>query len=271
MNEPPEKLPQSQRATVRAARTALDLVGSRPLGLWLTVGAVTGIFLALVGALDSYSYSLWFRLGFWMVLCLTGAGLAAAIESLLDKVAWRPERGYLKWLALILCFAGVMTPIVYLANSTGGLRPWRDLLMFFQNSLVISSVFIILRLLVGEIYRSRSMVAKDRTARSEYSAFVQRLPPKLRGGELRALCAEGHYIRAWTDVGSDLVLFRLKDAISELRSLEGMQVHRSWWVARAAIRGSQRKDGRLWLVLDDDIRVPVSRPNVKKLKAAGWL
>jgi DNA-binding LytR/AlgR family response regulator len=160
---------------------------------------------------------------------------------------------------------------VYLVNSSGGLRPWRDLFMYFQNSLVISSVFVMMRLLVGEIYRFRFMAAEDRAARSGSSAFTQRLPLKLRGGELRALCAEGHYIRAWTSLGSDLVLFRLKDAINELSGLEGMQVHRSWWVARAAIRGSRRENGRLFLLLDDDVRVPVSRPNVKRLKAAGWL
>ena len=37
---------------------------------------------------------------------------------------------------------------------------------------------------------------------------------------------------------------RLSDAVEELEGLEGAQTHRSWWVARDAVRGVERGDGR---------------------------
>ncbi|NNE05565.1 MAG: hypothetical protein HKN15_07580 [Xanthomonadales bacterium] len=271
MNERPEKSPELQPGAIRAARTALGSMAAKPLATWLTVGVATGLFLALVGALGSYNYSLLFRLGFWQALSLTGAAVAAGLEFLIGKIRWKTGHRYPRWLVLIGLFALVMTPVAYLANSTGGLRPWGDLLMYFQNSVVISSVFVAMRLLLGELYRGRARAALDRADRNDTAAFMQRLPLSLRKGRLHALFAEGHYIRVYTDLGSDLVLFRLKDAVRELRSLQGMQVHRSWWVARSAIKDSGRENGRLWLTLEGDIRVPVSRPNVKKLRELGWL
>lgn len=247
-------------------------MAASPLGTWLVVGMVTSLFLALVGALDSYRYSLGLRLGFWSALCLTGALLAALLEFLLDRLPIGTGHRTLKWLALILLFAVVMTPIAFLANSLGGARPWGELLMYLQNSLVISSVFVAMRLLLHELRRARVLLAQGaEQASARRIVFMERLPLKLRQGRLRALCAEGHYVRAWTDLGSDLVLFRLKDAIGELRGLEGMQVHRSWWVARDAVQGVQRDNGRLWLLLEGDVRVPVSRPNVSRLRDAGWV
>ncbi|MEM9302897.1 MAG: LytTR family DNA-binding domain-containing protein [Pseudomonadota bacterium] len=268
MSERPNKPLEIERA-VAAPGVLVRLAESPPVLLWLLVGAVAALFLALVGALDSYRYGLVFRLAFWSAICLTGGALGAGLEALLNRVAWGGNRSYLKWLVLIGTFALVMTPVAYLANSLGGVRPLTELWMYLQNAIVISSAYVGLRLLLGGLQGAAGL--PDEAAPAQSPAFMARLPVRLRQGTLRALCAEGHYVRAWTDQGSDLVLFRLKDAVRELAGIEGMQVHRSWWVARAAIIGSRRDKGRLWLVLEGDIRAPVSRPNVSRLRDAGWL
>ena len=64
--------------------------------------------------------------------------------------------------------------------------------------------------------------------------FLDRMPPRV-GRELLALQMEDHYVRAHTEHGSALILMSLKEAIAELGDAEGMQVHRSWWVARGAV------------------------------------
>jgi hypothetical protein len=100
--------------------------------------------------------------------------------------------------------------------------------------------------------------------------FLDRLPPRL-GRDLLCLQMEDHYVRAHTAMGSDLVLTPMKDAIAELVGVEGMQVHRSWWVARAAVV-QQLSDGRkLSLRLSNGLEAPVSRGSVARLRAAGWL
>jgi DNA-binding LytR/AlgR family response regulator len=100
--------------------------------------------------------------------------------------------------------------------------------------------------------------------------FLARLPAKLQGAELYAVEAEDHYLRLHTSKGQDLILMRLGDAIDELEGLEGARTHRSWWVARAAVTGTERLDGRAVLTLKDGAEVPVSRGFAKALRSAGW-
>jgi len=101
-------------------------------------------------------------------------------------------------------------------------------------------------------------------------AFLARIPAKL-GRDLLALEMEDHYVRVHTAVGSDLILMRLRDAVAELAGLDGLQVHRSHWVAAAAVTGVERKpDGKLTLVLRNGLRVPVSRSYAADVRAAGW-
>jgi DNA-binding LytR/AlgR family response regulator len=100
--------------------------------------------------------------------------------------------------------------------------------------------------------------------------FSDRLPRHLRNAELHALQAEDHYLRVHTAAGSDLILMRLGDAIPELEPIEGARTHRSWWVARAAVRDAARKDGRGELTLPGGIVAPVSRSAYPELRDKGW-
>ena len=46
--------------------------------------------------------------------------------------------------------------------------------------------------------------------------------------------------------------------------------HRSWWVARDAVRDASRGDGRATLTLEGGIVAPVSRRYARALREAGW-
>lgn len=100
--------------------------------------------------------------------------------------------------------------------------------------------------------------------------FLDRIPAKL-GRDLLALEMEDHYIRVHTRLGSDLILLRLRDAVAELTGIDGLQVHRSHWVAAHAVAAVERNaDGKLTLILTDGRRVPVSRRCNAAVRAAGW-
>lgn len=74
-----------------------------------------------------------------------------------------------------------------------------------------------------------------------------------------AVQAEDHYIRVHVDDGSSRLIYRrFVDALSELKDLDGMQVHRSFWVRRSAIANSINERGNLRLQLTSGIVVPVS-------------
>lgn len=83
--------------------------------------------------------------------------------------------------------------------------------------------------------------------------------------------AEDHYLRVYGREAHELVLFRMSDAMRELASVEGAQVHRSYWVARKAVRGFVLDNGQYELALLGGMRVPVSRTFIERARAAGLL
>uniref|UniRef100_UPI003A911B6A LytTR family DNA-binding domain-containing protein n=1 Tax=Minwuia sp. TaxID=2493630 RepID=UPI003A911B6A len=108
------------------------------------------------------------------------------------------------------------------------------------------------------------------TPASTGSAFMKRIPVAL-GTDLHALQAEDHYIRVYTAQGDDLILHRFSDAMIELENLDGLRVHRSWWVARAGLADVARHDRKVFLVLKNGTEVPVSRTYMPAVRDAGWL
>jgi DNA-binding LytR/AlgR family response regulator len=95
--------------------------------------------------------------------------------------------------------------------------------------------------------------------------FFSRLPFELGTGII-SLSAQDHYIETTTAKGTTLILLRLKDAIEELAGSDGMQIHRSHWVARSAAVRLRRSGGKLV----DERQLPASRtfgPTVRKVLA----
>ena len=100
--------------------------------------------------------------------------------------------------------------------------------------------------------------------------FLDRLPPAI-GTELIALEQEDHYLRVHTALGSALILMRMRDAADELAEVDGARVHRSWWVARAAVAEVIRRDRAVALRLVNGLEAPVARAATPALRARGWL
>ncbi|WP_375289094.1 LytTR family DNA-binding domain-containing protein [Qipengyuania sp.] len=115
-----------------------------------------------------------------------------------------------------------------------------------------------------------SPVRGDDTVRPKAAKLIYRLRTAI-GSDLIALEMEDHYVRAHTVLGSELVLMRMRDAVAELDSLEGEQVHRSWWVARDSVTGVKRDGRNVRLQLEGGLEAPVARARLAELKQAGWL
>jgi hypothetical protein len=98
--------------------------------------------------------------------------------------------------------------------------------------------------------------------------ILQRLPHGLRG-ELSHMTMRDHYVDIRTDRGGTLVLMRLADAIAETSGVDGLQIHRSHWVAKNAVQGAVRKEGRLFLRMRDGTLLPISRSCLLAVRRAG--
>lgn len=105
-------------------------------------------------------------------------------------------------------------------------------------------------------------------AAADRSPFLERIPPHL-GRDLLAVQTEDHYLRVHTPEGNGLVLMRMRDAVAELAPLDGLRVHRSWWVARGAVERTARDGPALALRLRGGLSVPVARTQRRAVQ--DWL
>lgn len=86
-----------------------------------------------------------------------------------------------------------------------------------------------------------------------------------------ALQMEDHYVRIHQRDGSRMVLMPLRDAIQAAHRIEGLQTHRSWWVARSAVSDVAGSPRAMRLKLTNGLEVPVARTAVARLREAGWI
>lgn len=237
-------------------------------GMGILLGA--GVVLALTGAFGTNIVPLWLRLAYWVPLVLAGAVWAHVCGRLTERFVDPDMR---PWLAVAVVSAATAGPVVGLVWLVTGLvfdqeiYPLSRLVYFIGPVLVITVALSALSVFFERSPPVQTHAGEGGTAPAR---FLERLPPRLRGATLHAVQAEDHYLRLHTDRGSDLILMRLSDAVAELEGLEGARTHRSWWVARDAVRAVSRGDGRALLTLEGGIVAPVSRRYARALREAGW-
>ena len=138
-------------------------------------------------------------------------------------------------------------------------------LEWYGQCLVISTPFVLLHVLV-RVYLVQRQRAEPRPVVLEAAPAEPALT-----GEVICLRMEDHYVRIHTMNGSRLVAGPFERVIVGLGDRQGMRVHRSWWVSRAAVVGVEVDGRNLKLRLSNNLRAPVSRASVAKLREVGWL
>lgn len=254
--------------TQPAARPVRSPTVTLVRGLGLATAA--GVVLALTGAFGTVEAPLWLRLVYWVPVMLAGASWGHVCSRLIERWIDMDERPWLTVVGLTALISGPVTLMVW--SATGLIFEQRlyalaALPLSFGPVVTITAVMSALNVFLGKAQPVQTHAAPTGTAPAR---FPDRLPMKLRGATIRAVQAEDHYLRIHTDRGSDLILMRLSDALEELEGLEGSQTHRSWWVARDAVREISRGDGRATLTLDGGLIAPVSRRYARALREAGW-
>lgn len=235
----------------------------------LLISAAAGVFLALIGAMGTIEMPLWLRLVYWIPLMIGGALVGHVIVIAVSLIPLARRTPWLFGAVQTLFMSVPITGIVWAWGRIilGTELPLQNLPYLFGAVLVITGAMtaILMAASPGAVTHAPAEGAAPVTVR-----FLERLPAKIKGGVLYAVSAEDHYLRLHTSKGSDLILMRLSDAIAELEGLEGAQTHRSWWVAKGAVESTRRDGDKTMLVLKGGAEAPVSRPNVRPLREAGW-
>lgn len=97
--------------------------------------------------------------------------------------------------------------------------------------------------------------------------LFQKLPAQI-GRDIICLKAQEHYTEVVTRLGRATIYMRFSDAVALASgAIEGARIHRSYWVAQAAVCGLERADGKTMLRLDGGELLPVSRTYQHQLPA----
>lgn len=194
---------------------------------------------------------------YWTVVVIVSVVIGGALETI-REVRFPGMRTWLRCAAMGLAMGVAFTP--FLAAITWFYaRPASASISYpalFVDVVVISCVITLFRTL-----------AEPKSAKVPETEPSPRLAKRVGvedPSDIRHVTVSDHYVRVVTTKGVEKVLMRFSDAVEDLRGVHGMQVHRSHWVAKAAVDHVKAEGGRTSLVLDCGREIPVSRKFVSK-------
>ena len=243
--------------------------------LWLTFGAVVLLF-AVTGPYGSAERLAFLpRFAYWLLLH-AGAWSFALAGAVTADVLLSPRLAnmFLRMLAGSLAATFPIGLVIGVLEWSWFSTPltWSGYLHGLPTILPLSAIFCVISYLAmsGDSASHRRLEtglpskAEPRAARTDIP-LLDRLRPENRG-RLQHISVEDHYSRIRTSRGVELVLLRFADAIRETGSADGLQVHRSHWVASDFVDGFRSANGRISLILTDGTEIPVSRPYADKVR-----
>lgn len=245
-------------------------------GAWAAVFGVAAIltFAGAFGTGDLMPFAP--RLVYWMVLVTLSYATGALVGGLLGPRLKR-RFGEVATTILVGIATGIAVTLVILGVNLVSFPDWtptaQEILLGLAAVVVPIAIIVTFLLRMFELNlraNSGDAFTGEPAPTAQPPRILTRLPLAKRG-DLLALSVEDHYVRVRTDKGEELILMRLTDAIAETEPIRGMRVHRSHWVANAAVAAARREGDRGILTLTDGTEVPVSRANIPEVRSAGLL
>lgn len=268
---------------IREARSGLGL-NRRSLTAWIrdfVVAALVGAWLGVLGPFGNYGAGpLDVRITFQLLMAV----VSVAAFGITIRMAVRGGRriGIPPWISAPASVAATCLPLSAVVAWVGialfpQLKRMLSPLDWCVETLVLVSPIVCGYAGLLHLISRRSPVAPAKVGASSQSAPASIERPRLGArlglrcsGDILALKVEDHYVRIYTASGSQLVLMRLSDAVAEMDGIEGLKVHRSWWIARRAVGDVRlgRRGGRLTLC--NGLQAPIARSALGSVRAAGW-
>ncbi|WP_300553020.1 LytTR family DNA-binding domain-containing protein [Maricaulis sp.] len=239
-------------------------------------GLVAGLSLIQTasGGFDSDDVSFGHRLVLWVVVVSLLALQFLAVSALVRVSGLASaERRWPGWLIGL----GVVWPLVSLQVEGLKRTPLlayqaQDPLLEFTLFMAPGIAFVCGLIVIIEVHSERLRRQSEAQARWVPEPLdVEPGNDARPSGPILSIETQDHYLSLTSSAGQSLVRARMSEAIARTEPGAGMQVHRSWWVAREAVERTERRGRDHVLVLTDGRVVPVARGRVDQLKQAGWL
>jgi hypothetical protein len=231
---------------------AVDLRAFLGQGRVWAVLAVGILLFALAGPFGSFGVlGFPMRLAMWAVVGLTA--FLAGVLGFFGTLALLPRHALQGWVAALVASVPVTLTALMVDNLFVAVPVTLERAV--TDWLHLTPFVLALCWLLSQTPAARQ--SREALAVPAAPPLLDRLRPGL-GRQLVSLTARDHYVEVVTEAGRDLILYRFADAMAQLQS-EGAQIHRSHWVAARAVVGRERQGGKLWVILRDGSRLPVSR------------
>lgn len=202
-----------------------------------------------------------FRLIYWGVIVLTTSMLAMWLHTLLRL--WSKTS-----VSIIIAVGigfGLLVAGIVIALSLSLLQPINrypgsiELMSYSFPSAVM--IFLLSALVM------HSMSAPKFVDENIRPALLDRLEKFPHAQQILSLSAQDHYVEVTTEVGTELCLMRLNDAIGEAEPIEGFQIHRSHWVSKSAVKKVESKGTTSRVFLSDGRTLNISQSRLADFKS----
>ena len=250
----------------------------------LIVLTVISLFIGFLAPFGMTEVEWYQSVAFWFVVCFLGYLIYRPLLS--AGAQWLSQYLTHIWLRTSLCLLiasalmALAVPAIVFVFFGFEINYQAHYLDVFTKCLVIGGAISGISIYKSQVNQQKQQLAAVERAHSEQQKqleqlqdskkdqFMQHLPVDKRG-MLYCLEMSDHYVKVYTDKGHHMLLMRFKDALTLLESNEGLQTHRSWWVATDAVKSVKKVERKLSLQLVNDLEVPVSRTYQGQVKAAG--
>lgn len=202
-----------------------------------------------------------FRLIYWGLIVLTTSMLALWLHTLLRL--W--DKTSVSTIIAVGIGFGFLVAGIVLALSLSLLQPigrYPGSIELISYSFPSAAMIFLLSALV-----MRSMSTPKCIDEDIRPALLDRLEKFPHAQQILSLSAQDHYVEVTTEIGAELCLMRLNDAIAQAEPIKGFQIHRSHWVAISTVKSVSTKGTVARALLVDGRTLNISQSRLADFKS----
>ncbi|MCK0148697.1 LytTR family transcriptional regulator [Marivita sp. S6314] len=217
---------------------------------------------------------LWVSAAIWPVsyaIYMSGYSLLMLLQSFATahKETLRVPTSLIGFFALLPAVYLAENVILYhLSNGTYPASMKGNVLFYFLSVQVLEAVFF--RFVFPIVLAAHTPQTEEADQKPDPVPESRQI---IVGGErfplqsIKVIEAREHHVEITTSDGQTRLRARLGDIVAQTTPTDGIQTHRSWWVARHAAKALGQEAGKPVLHLQSDRPVPVARTRMNQVQA----